>query len=249
MNKAMMKDIFKANDIPQVTSIVFDTPLSLSPKHNVLADKALEQLTFPLFVKPVSLGSSIGVSKVNNEEELQQALEVAFHYDNAVICEEAVQNLVELNCSMMVHKGTIIHSFIEKIAPTSNFLSFEEKYLNQGGTMQGIEEKVQIPAKLSPHIEKQIYELCEKVVKVLHIDGGAPRIDFLRDEKHDTLYVNEINTIPGSLQVHLRDASGINMTEFFTLLIEHAFWRRDQEKLKSIEFNSSIVDLTVNFKK
>jgi D-alanine-D-alanine ligase len=115
--------------------------------------------------------------------------------------------------------------------------------------MQGIEEKVQIPAKIPSHLEKHVYELCETVAKALHIDGGAPRIDFLRDEKNDQLYVNEINTIPGSMQIHLRDASGIKITEFFDILIENAFWRRDQEKLKSIEFNSSIVDLTVNFKK
>ena len=115
--------------------------------------------------------------------------------------------------------------------------------------MQGIEEKVQIPAKIPSHVETQIYELCEKVGRALHIDGGAPRIDFLRDEKNDQLYVNEINTIPGSLQLHLWDASGVKIVEFFNLLIDNAFWRRDQEKNKSISFTSSIVDLTVNYKK
>jgi D-alanine-D-alanine ligase len=115
--------------------------------------------------------------------------------------------------------------------------------------MQGIEEKVQIPAKIPSHTEKHVYQLCQQVAKALHIDGGAPRIDFLRDEKADKLYVNEINTIPGALQIHLRNSSTIESIEFFNLLIENAFWRREQEKQKSIEFSSSIVDLTVNFKK
>jgi D-alanine-D-alanine ligase len=202
-----------------------------------------------MFVKPANLGSSIGVSKVNNETEMEQALEIAFHYDNLTICEQAVQNPVELNCSILADKGEIKHSLIEKIATKANFLSFDEKYLNQGGTMQGIEEKVQSPAKIPPHVETHIYELCKQVANALHIDGGAPRIDFLRDEKTDKLYVNEINTIPGSMQLHLRESSGIKITEFFNILIENAFWRQEQEKQKSIEFNSSIVDLTVNFKK
>jgi D-alanine-D-alanine ligase len=186
---------------------------------------------------------------VNDEKELQQALEVAFHYDHQVICEKAVENLVELNCSILIEKGKVRHSLIEKIATKASFLSFEEKYLNEGGTMQGIEEKVQIPAKIPSQVEQQIYTLCEQVAKALCIDGGAPRIDFLRDEKNDQLYVNEINTIPGSLQIHLRDASGVKIKDFFQLLIDQAFWRREQEQKKSVSFTSSIVDLTVNYKK
>jgi len=235
MNKVVMKDVFKANGIPQVEYVVLESERG-----------HWKGAAFPLFVKPANLGSSIGVSKVHNEAELEQALEVAFHYDRQVICEQAVPNLVELNCSILADKGKIRHSLIEKIATRESFLSFDEKYINSGGTMQGVEEKVQIPAKIPSHVEQQVYELCEKVAKALHIDGGAPRIDFLWDEKNDVLYVNEINTIPGSMQLHLRDASGVKIKEYFDILIENAFWRRDQEKLKSTEFSSSIVDLAVS---
>lgn len=139
MNKVAMKDLFKANNIPQVNYLTLSNEQRINRKTNdngTTKEKLLEniqkQLAFPIFVKPANLGSSIGVSKVHNEAELEQALEVAFHYDHQVICEEAVQNLVELNCSILADKGTIKHSFIEKIATKASFLSFDEKYLNQG---------------------------------------------------------------------------------------------------------------------
>ena len=122
MNKIAMKDLFQANDIPQVKHLVLQ---------NITEKEKIKNLNFPLFVKPANLGSSIGVSKVHSEAELQQALEVAFHYDHQVICEQGVENLVELNCSILAYKGEIRHSFIEKIATKADFLSFEEKYLNQ----------------------------------------------------------------------------------------------------------------------
>ena len=243
MNKVVMKDVFKSHEIPQTKYII------LSQGEETARAKEVEQLAFPLFVKPANLGSSIGVSKVHNEKELQQALEIAFHYDHQAICEQAVSNLVELNCSIIAHKGEIKTSCIEKISTNAHFLSFEEKYLNEGGTMHGIEKKVEIPAKIPAHVEKQVFALCQQVGRVLHVDGGAPRIDFLWDEKNDILYVNEINTIPGAMQLHLWNASGVRTEEFFDMLVENAFWRRDQEKQKSIEFSSSIIDLTVNFKK
>lgn len=241
MNKIAMKDICKASNIPTVKSIaVYEMPSDIS---------TIESLWFPMFVKPANLWSSIGITKVNSKAELSQALEVAFHYDTQVICEKAVENVVELNCSILVNKGKVEHSLIEKISTQANFLSFEEKYINNGGTMQWIEEKVQIPAKIPQQLEDQIFSLCQQVANVLHIDGGAPRIDFLRDEKNDELYVNEINTIPGALQLHLWEASGISMKNFFEILIESAIYRRNEEQTTSTLFSSGIVDLTVSFKK
>lgn len=241
INKIAMKELFKANEIPMVEQIF------LTKQPEDLSE--IEAMGYPLFVKPANLGSSIGVSKVDNREELEQGLEVAFHYDHEVICEKGVENLAELNCSILIDKGEVRHSLIERINTKANFLSFDEKYIAGGGTMQGIEEKVQIPAKIPEHVENEIYELCTKVAKALHIDGWAPRIDFLRDEKNDKLYVNEINTIPGAMQIHLRNASGLEVKDFFNTLIDSAFYRQKQKHEVSTDFSSSIVDLTVHLKK
>ena len=241
INKVAMKELFKANDIPMVQQVFLNTtPEDLTE---------IEKLGYPIFVKPATLGSSIGVTKADDRKSLENGLEVAFHYDHSVICEKGVENLVELNCSILIDKGEIKHSLIERVNTKASFLSFDEKYIAWGGTMQGIEEKVQIPAKIPEHVESKIYELCEKVAKALHIDGGAPRIDFLRDEKNDLLYVNEINTIPWAMQIHLRTASGMDIKDFYNTLIDTAFYRQAQQHAVSTDFSSSIVDLTVHLKK
>lgn len=241
INKIAMKNLFKANDIPCVPDVFLDQyPEDLTN---------IEKLWYPIFVKPANLWSSIWVSKVSNIEELKQWLEVAFHYDSEVICEKWIENLSELNCSILVDQGVVKHSFIEKVSTKSDFLSFDEKYISSGGTMQWIEDKVQIPAKIPQHVENQIYELCERVAKAVCVDWWAPRIDFLWDEKNDKLYVNEINTIPWAMQLHLRTASWLSIKEFFDILIKNAQYRQERRNRLSTDFTSSIVDLTVNLKK
>ena len=241
MNKVVMKDVFKANNIPCVRSI----SLCSMPKdlHEI------EESWYPIIVKPANLWSSIWVSKVTNKKELEQWLEVAFFYDSMVICEKAVENLVELNCSILIDKGEIKHSVIEKVWNSGVFLSFDEKYIHNWWTMQWIEEKVQIPAKIPHDLETKIYEICERVGKIMMIDWWAPRIDFLWDEKNNDLYVNEINTIPWAMQLHLWQASGMWIDEFFKILLDNAFYRQELKNKKSVEFSSSVIDLTVDLKK
>ena len=241
MNKVAMKDVFRANNIPCVDSVnLFSIPDKLD---------GIEKLWYPIFIKPANLWSSIWVSKANNKEELKQWLEVAFFYDSVVICEKAVENLVELNCSILADKWEIKHSVIEKVWNWGVFLSFDEKYINNWGTMQWIEEKVQIPANIPQDLEKEIYEICKKVGKIMMIDWWAPRIDFLWDSKNNKLYVNEINTIPWAMQLHLWQASGMGIQEFYNILLDNAFYRNEMQNKKSVEYSSSLVDLTVNLKK
>lgn len=241
INKVIMKDILKANNLPIVEYVTF-----FQWEENI---DEIEKLWYPIFVKPANLWSSIWISKVNNKEELLQAIEVAYFYDNQIICEKAVNNLIELNCSILIDKWNIITSLIEKVSTKSNFLSFEEKYINDWWTMQWIKSKVEIPARIPSHIEKHIYELSRKVWKVLQIDWWAPRIDFLREENTDNIYINEINTIPWAMQLHLRTASNISINKFFDTLIENSLYRQQQIKSKSDNFESQVIDITVNFKK
>ena len=118
-----MKEIFKSNNIP-ITSY----KSYFKGEENI---NEIETLGYPLFVKPANLGSSIGVSKVKNKDELKQAIEVAFYYDQQIICEKAVENLIELNCSILIDKEEVICSEVEQPTSNKDFLSFEEKYINE----------------------------------------------------------------------------------------------------------------------
>ncbi|USN58766.1 MAG: ATP-grasp domain-containing protein [Candidatus Peribacteria bacterium] len=107
MNKIIMKDIFKAHGLPITNHLVFNTS-------TVNIEQIEKKLNYPLFVKPSSLGSSIGISKVDNREELTNAIETAFYYDHDIIVEEGVPNLIELNCSVMEKNGEIITTLVEQ---------------------------------------------------------------------------------------------------------------------------------------
>jgi len=241
MNKITMKEIFLSNKIPTVEFVSY-----AKGQENITE---IEKLWYPIFVKPASLWSSIGVSKVNNTEELKQAIEVAFHYDSYMICEKAVENLVELNCSILIDKDKTICSEVEQPMTNQGFLSFEEKYINDGWSMAGVKSKVKIPAPIAPETKTQIHQLCKKIAQIMNIDGGAPRIDFLFDQKANKLYVNEVNTIPGAMQMHLRYASKMSINDFLKTLIQTAIFKQEKKWKESKHFNSKIIDMTINFKK
>lgn len=114
--------------------------------------------------------------------------------------------------------------------------------------MQGVKNKVKIPAQIPAHVTSQVQSLAKKTYEILRIKGGAPRVDFLYDEKNDKLYVNEINTIPGAMQMHLRKASGVDVPVFLEALIDGAI-RQQQAKQRNIDFQSNIIDHTIAFRK
>lgn len=153
-----MKNVFKALNLP-ITKY----------KHVNEADRidyaALEkELKYPLFVKPANLGSSIGVSKVDNQAELKHALEVAFYYDADAIVEEGVENLMELNCSVMRQNGKTVTSLVEHPVTEASFLTFNEKYTaSDGGTMQGVEKKVLTPAPIPQNRTEEIQAMSKKI--------------------------------------------------------------------------------------
>lgn len=207
------------------------------------------EFSYPLFVKPANLGSSIGVSCVTNETELIQAIELAFHYDSDILVEEGVVNPTELLQCVMKQEENIIVSFIQQPVTNGNFLSFDEKYTGEnGGTMQGLEEKVITPAPISEVCATQIGEMSKQIFTAFFCEGGAPRIDYLYDSAADKIYVNEVNSIPGALQMHLWERSGFSQAEFLNNLIQTAIDRNNQQN-QNIDFVSTILDYTLSFVK
>ena len=188
-------------------------------------------LQWPLFVKPVHLGSSIAITKVKNRVELEQALEVAFHYDNKVLVEESVENLIEVTLPIMGN-DILTPASIEHPLNKTEFFNFEDKYLSGGkkGSDYGVNNNYsEIPANISPELSKEVLELGKSVYKVLGCVGIA-RVDFLIDAKTNQIFVNEVNTLPGSLYHHNWKASGISNTELIQKLIQLAEERFDDDR-------------------
>ncbi len=242
MNKITMKYIFTSLNIPLVPYLTYN-------KNTLDTDDIQSKLGFPLMVKPANLWSSIGISRVESEEDLKNALEIAFHYDSFVMVEKCVPNLIELNCSVTEIDWEVVSSLVEQPIWSSDFLSFEEKYVSvDGGTMQGLKNRVKIPADITDELAKQIQNYCKIIYENLFCKWGAPRIDFLYDSVSWELFVNEINTIPWALQMHLWDKSWYPVWVFLENLIE-TWVQKSLERKVNIDFNSNIIGHTIAFTK
>lgn len=203
-------------------------------------DYEIENLTkgmkYPLFVKPANLGSSVGISKCKNLDDLKSAIEIAFCFDNTVIIEQGVENLIEYNCSTMKVDGQIISSQIESPHAWSDFLNFDDKYLKKGKKLCKKVNKT----KIGKRLEKQIKQMAIFVHKEFGLEGVI-RTDFLYDSQNKKLYINEINTIPGSLAFYLYKQQGFSFKDILNNLVEDALQRYEYDKNKTTNFDSNIL--------
>lgn len=203
--------------------------------------KEIEQkLPYPLFVKPNRLGSSIGISLVNNQKELDFAIEVVFQFDDKVIVEEAVQNLIEVNCAVIGNDDLTV-SLPEQPSYKQEFQTFEEKYLTKGGTIKKGAKKNIIPAPLPKEKLEEIQNLSKKAYRLIGC-SGISRVDFLVDSKTMDIYINELNTLPGTLQFHLWEASGMTKLELANKLISFALERFNKNKKNIYTFGSNLLN-------
>ena len=199
-------------------------------------------LQWPLFVKPVHIGSSIAITKVKNLAELEQALEVAFHYDNKVLVEESVEDLIEVTLPILGN-GDLQTASIERPLNKTEFFNFEDKYLSGGkkGSDSGVNSNYsEIPADISPELTKEVLELGKMVYRVTGCTGIA-RVDFLIDAKTNRVFVNEVNTLPGSLYHHNWKASGVSNIDLVQKLIQLGEERFEKEQRVVRTFKSSLL--------
>ena len=191
---------------------------------------AVDELTYPLIVKPARLGSSIGIDIAHNAEELAERLAVAFSFDTDVVVEEVIPNAVEYNCAAFIEKGEVILSAVESPRKWHDFLTFEDKY-------QGGKYKFGTDAPLPDEISKKVQMMTERIYRAFGLFGIA-RVDFLYDPAADILYVNEINSQPGSLAYYLFEKAGIP----FPLLLERVLSESRRRRKGIIHFNSNVLD-------
>lgn len=204
--------------------------------------KKLEKLGYPMFTKPVHLGSSIGISKVSNKTELKNALEVVFHYDDIGIVEEAVKNLIEVTVPVMGNENPEAAMVEQPLTTAQDFFDFDTKYMQGGkkgkGGKRGAQGYSQIPANLSTDLYAKVEDTALKIYKALGCSGTA-RIDLLINSKTGKVYFNEVNPLPGSLYAHNWRAAGVSGVDLVQKLIQFAVenWRQKQGQTTAFSTN------------
>lgn len=182
-----------------------------------IREQVAQRLPYPVFVKPNSLGSSVGISKVKKEDELKAAVNLAFKYDRRIIIEEGLAAR-EIEISVMGNEKVMVSAPGELI-PANEFYDYADKYL-EGKT------SFNIPAKLDKKIVGQVKEMAEKAYRALYLNGMS-RVDFFLQNETNEVYINEINTIPGFTEISmfpkLWQVQGITFTGLITRLIEYGF--------------------------
>jgi D-alanine-D-alanine ligase len=240
MDKALTKQVLSSQGLPIVPYIWFDANEWENAK-NTLIEKA-EKLKYPLFVKPVHLGSSIAITKATNNEELNNAIEVALHYDEKVLVEKSIENLIEVTLPIIGQNNDIKLGAIERALNKSDFFNFNDKYIS-GSKKGNISENKysEIPAKIDEKLYDKVEELGIKAFKAIGCEGIS-RIDFLIDKNSNIVYINEINTLPGSLYHHNFKEMGISSMDLVKKLVLFAEKRFIESKNINITFKSSILN-------
>ncbi len=208
--------------------------------------KAIEDsLTYPLFVKPAHLGSSIGIAQVRGRKELENALEVAFHYDQKVLVEEAVPNLIELTLPIMGNDQPKPALLERPLTQPEDFFDFDTKYMFGGkkgggkkGGAKGSQGYSELPAKLDDALYKKVEQIGLDVYRALGC-GGTARIDLFVDSKTKDVFFIEANPLPGSIYSHNWRAAGVSNVELVQSLIHLAEERWQQEQRQNTVFSTN----------
>ena len=219
MDKEVMKRLLREAHIPVADFVV----LNRSKAGEIDFETVKKRLGQPMFVKPANLGSSVGISKVKNEDEFGEAVALALKYDNKILVEEYIEGR-EIECSVLGNENPIA-SVPGEIIPRHEFYSYDSKYIDENGAA------LEIPAGLSDNVTKKVQACAVKAFEVLCCEGMA-RVDFFVRKNGDVI-VNEINTIPGftkiSMYPKLWEASGISYSELIDRLIQLAIERFRRE--------------------
>lgn len=231
MDKVLMKTVFQQAGLP-VTDFTWTTRKKWRENPKKVQQQIEDVLTYPVFVKPANLGSSVGISKAKNSNELIAAIELAAKFDRKIIIEAGVPNAREIEVSVLGNHDPIA-SVPGEIFPSREFYDYAAKYLDDA-------TKLQIPAELSKEVTTQLQDMAKQAFEVISCEGLA-RIDFLIDAKTLKVFVSEINTLPGFTQVSMYpkmwEKSGISYAELIDKLIELALERHKevQENVTSFE--------------
>lgn len=249
-DKVVMKQIFESVQLPIVPYTWFFDAEFYEDKEAIF--KEVKKLGFPVIVKPASLGSSVGITYVKTMDGLEKAILDAIEYDTKVVIEKAIENLVEVNCSVLGNYEHQEASVLEEVMGTKEFLTYQDKYIGGGKTKgaakgaKGIGSKGMagahriIPARLDKKTTEKIQGIATEAFKALNLSGVC-RIDFLINGKTKEIYINEPNTIPGSLSFYLWEKTDKPYEKLLDEMITVAIKQYKVKHQKTISFDTNIL--------
>lgn len=243
MDKVLAKQIAEAAGIESNPWTWFYTRDLERHHRQVLSN--ISKLKYPLFVKPAHLGSSIAISKVEKESDLMNALEVAAHYDDKVVVEESVNNLIEATLPIIGNDELTSALLEHPLTKAGDYFDFEYKYMRggkkggtKGGAIKGAQGYSQIPAPLPKDLYSKAESIGLAAYKALGCSGIA-RVDMLVDTKAGKVYFNEVNPLPGGLYTHNWRKAGISNVELVSRLIDLAEQRWQTKQKLATSFNTN----------
>lgn len=241
MDKYVMKTVLKDNGIPVLDCVTLNVK-EYQREETAAYARIEEKIAYPVIVKPVNLGSSVGIKVAKDRAGLAEALEYAFTFGPKVLVERAIMHLREINCAVLGDYEEAEASECEEPISSDEILSYEDKYV--AGSKSGSEgmrtAKRELPAKLTPEKREEIRHMAVRTFQVLNC-SGVSRIDFMIDRDTDQVYVNEINPIPGSLAFYLWEALGKPYEELLDDMVKLALKREREEKSMLTSFDSNIL--------
>ena len=251
MDKFITKAVLKEAGIPVLDAEVYT--LSDYARLDSLMDSIEKTFGYPVIVKPVNLGSSVGIGLAKERAALMDALDEAFRYAARVLVEHAISDLREINCSVLGDENEAIASECEEPLTSGEILSYEDKYVSgrggkkggskgsggsKGAGMANLSRK--IPAELTPEKREEIRDMAVRAFKALGC-LGVSRIDFMIDQESGELYFNEINPIPGSLSFYLWEPVGVPYKELLDRMIQLSLKRTRTEEALTFTFDTNIL--------
>ena len=246
MDKYFSKMVLKAAGIPVLDCLQYSAADQLDLDRIVRETEA--HFGYPVIVKPVNLGSSVGISRAADADSLREAVRDAFTYSGRLIIEPAVQNLKEINCSVLGDADEAKASEIESPVNSDKILSYEDKYMSggksgkTGGGSKGMADlQREIPAKVSPELRDAIRETSVKAFQALQC-AGVVRIDYLLDTASGKFWLNEVNTIPGSLSFYLWKPLGLDYPALLDELISLALKRKRISDETVFSFDTNLLE-------
>jgi len=242
-DKIMTKAVLQQSGITVVDGVSFSrAQWQANPDYWV--EQIQTQIGLPVFIKPATLGSSIGVNRANDAGFLRIAIDIAANFDRRILVETAVTDCLEINCAVMGYEDDIITSVLEQPVHWDDFLSYEDKYLRSGTQGMKSAERL-IPAPLTPELTTRVQEIAREAF--LATDGrGIARIDFLVQPETNTVYLNEMNTMPGSLALYLWEATGMTASQLIDRLIALARTANADKRRNVYDYQSNLLNVAAS---
>lgn len=239
MDKITMKLLFKGCGFPVIEGVWFDRGRWSRERDGVM-DEAEEKIGYPMIIKPANLGSSIGINVAHDRDQLEDAVETAVAYDHRVLVEKAVTPLREVNCAVMGYGDHVETSELEMPVTQEELLTFEEKYIRNAKGANGMASQARIiPAPVDEKTAETVRDLAVRAFRAMDLKGVV-RIDFILDRENH-VFINEANTIPGSLAFYLWEPKGISFSALLDGMVECAFNAYADKKASVFSHDSTIL--------